>query len=132
MTPEALVLLVGLLVAHFLGDFSPLSTPGMQRAKAEGGPMGPILGHAAVHGALVAAAVLLLSRASVTLVVVIAALEVATHFAIDAWRALAGARFATLRDPARAPFWRALGMDQLAHQLVLVGLTALAIRGGGG
>jgi hypothetical protein len=43
----------------FLGDFTPLSTASMLRAKAAGAPLGPIGAHAAVHSGLVAIAVAL-------------------------------------------------------------------------
>ena len=61
MTAEAAWLLAFLLIGHFLGDFTPLSTPSMLRAKAVGTPLGPIGAHAAVHAGLVAVAVALVA-----------------------------------------------------------------------
>jgi hypothetical protein len=62
MTTTAILLLVVLFVAHYLGDYTPLATPRMQRAKAAGRPVGPIAAHALVHAALVALAVLAVAR----------------------------------------------------------------------
>jgi hypothetical protein len=124
MSAQATSLLAGLLFGHFLGDFTPLSTARMQAAKAAGGPLGPILAHAAVHGLLVALVVTTLIRPAPAAVAGLAAFELATHFLLDAGRAKLAARFAALADPARRPFWTLLGLDQLAHGLVLVTIVA--------
>ncbi|MFQ5889509.1 MAG: DUF3307 domain-containing protein [Gemmatimonadota bacterium] len=128
MTQDWAILLLGLLVAHFLGDFTPLATARMQEAKANAGPMSQVAAHAAVHGLLVGLVVALLSVSSWGLIAAAAGIEFATHFLIDAARARAGLYVATLRDPARPAFWRVLGADQLAHQLVLVFLAVLVLR----
>ena len=121
-------LMAALLFAHFLGDFTPLATDRMQEAKANGGPLTLIAAHAAVHGALVVIAIVALARPGWALVASVAGLELASHFAIDAFRARLGRRAPVLNDPREAVFWYALGLDQLAHGLVLVGLAALAAR----
>ena len=127
MNDEAVWLLVGLLLAHFLGDFTPLATPRMQAAKANGGPMLPIAGHAGVHTVLVTAAVAVFVMPAWTILAAVAAIEFGTHFALDAMRARLGQHVPALQDPTRNPFWYALGVDQLAHGLVLVGLAAFAL-----
>jgi hypothetical protein len=124
MTGQATWLLAGLLFGHFLGDFTPLSTARMQAAKAAGGPLGPILAHAAVHGLLAGAVVATLARPALATVAGLAAFELVTHFLLDAGRARLSARVATLADPSRRPFWTLLGLDQLAHGLVLVTIAA--------
>lgn len=123
MTGEAVRLLSVLLVTHFLGDFTPLATRRMLEAKANGGPLGPIALHAAVHGALAGAAVLLASTAGWAVLAGAALVVFGTHFGLDAARARLGDRFAAVRDPRRNLFWTALGLDQLAHGLVLVGIA---------
>ncbi len=127
MNNQAFWLLVGLLLAHFLGDFTPLATARMQEAKANGGPMLPIAGHAGVHTGLVTAAVTVFVMPAWTILAAVASIEFGTHFAIDAIRARLGRRVPALKDPTRNAFWYALGVDQLAHGLVLMGLAALAL-----
>lgn len=127
MSTTAATLLVALFIAHFLGDFTPLATPRMQRAKANGGPMGPIAAHAAVHAVLVGLAVLIVVRPSFQVVALAASVEFAAHFAIDAARARIGVRIPALRDPGSNPFWWALGLDQLLHGLVLIGIAVLVL-----
>ncbi len=127
MTPEAALLLLALLTGHFLGDFTPLVTERMTEAKAAGGPLGPILGHAAVHGALTGVAALAVVRPDPSTLALAAGIELVTHFVLDAVRARLGARFEGLRDPKRQLFWTGLGLDQLAHGAVLVGIAALLL-----
>jgi len=127
VSTTAVTLLAALFVAHYLGDFTPLSTPRMQRAKANGGPMGPIVAHAAVHGVLVGIAVLVVVRPSLSVVGLAAGVEFVTHFTIDAARARIGARVPVLNDPSSNPFWWALGVDQLLHALVLIGIAVLVL-----
>ena len=127
MSTTAATFLVALFIAHFLGDFTPLATARMQRAKANGGPMGPIAAHAMVHGVLVGLAVLIVLRPSLQIVALAASLEFLAHFAIDATRARIGLRVQALRDPSSNPFWWALGLDQLLHGLVLIGIAILVL-----
>lgn len=127
MTGEAVALVLALLTGHFLGDFTPLANREMQEAKATGGPLVPIAGHAAVHGALTAAAVLAVLGPRWQLLGIAAGLELVTHFVIDAGRARLAARVAALRDPGGQLFWTALGLDQLAHAAVLVGIAAFLL-----
>jgi hypothetical protein len=124
---DSAVLLVGLLFAHFLGDFTPLSTARMQAAKVAGTPLGPIAGHAAIHAVLVTIAVTALATATWELIAIAAAIEFATHFAIDATRGRLARLSPSLVDPARRAYWYALGLDQFAHGTVLVGLVAAVL-----
>jgi len=118
--------MVLLLVAHYIGDFTPLATAEMQEAKA--GRQSPLLivAHAAVHGLLVLAAVSLV-RPSWDIVATSAAFEFATHAGIDFAKMKFGVRFPVLRDTSRAPHWYFFGLDQLLHGLVLVTIAAYAL-----
>lgn len=123
MTAEATWLLAGLFAGHFAGDFTPLATARMHEAKARGGPAGPILQHAAVHGVLAGLMLSVFSSAPWRPVLAAAALVLVTHFALDLARARAGLWIRDLGDPGRQTFWVALGADQLAHGLVLIGVA---------
>jgi hypothetical protein len=127
MTTTAALLLVALLVAHDLGDFTPLATARIREAKANGGPMGPILAHAAVHAVLVGVAVLLVARPTGALLAAAVGLEFSSHFVIDAARARMGVWMPSLGDMRSNVFWWALGVDQLLHGLVLIGITVLVM-----
>lgn len=122
------VWLIGwLLVAHAAGDFSPLASRRIQLAKATGGPVGPIAMHAAIHAILTGVAVAVVGRPSPQLLLAAVALQFVSHFAIDAARARLGVRYRALTDPSSDVFWWALGVDQLLHGLVLVGIAALVL-----
>ncbi|NIW35215.1 MAG: DUF3307 domain-containing protein [Gemmatimonadetes bacterium] len=127
MTLQAVWLLAGLLAAHCVGDFSPLATARMLEAKANGGPMTSIAGHAAVHAALVGIVVALLAGPALSALAVAAGLVFVTHFGLDASRALLGRRYRVLNDTRERAFWYALGLDQLGHGLVLVGVAAFIL-----
>jgi len=127
MSPTAAWLLIALLIAHTLGDFTPLATARMQRAKATGGPLGPIVAHAATHAVLVGFALLIVIRPPVSVLALATGVQLVAHFAIDAARARLGLRVPVLTDPGSDPFWWALGADQLLHGVVLVGIAVLVL-----
>lgn len=127
MSGAAALLMAALLAAHQLGDFTPLATPRMHRAKAAGGPPGPIAAHAAVHGVLVGLAVLIVAGPSLPVLATAVGVEWATHFAIDLGRGRLGVRVPALADLHGSTFWWALGVDQLLHGLVLVGIAYLVL-----
>lgn len=118
-------LLAGLFVAHYLGDFTPLSTGRMLEAKAEGGPVSLIASHAGVQALLVGIVVAAATGFQAGLVGPAVAIEFLTHFAIDLARGRLGARFPKIRDSSNRAFWWALGLDQLAHAMVLLWIAAV-------
>jgi hypothetical protein len=89
--------------------------------------MGPIAAHAAVHAVLVGLAVLLVARPALPLLAAAMGLEFTSHFVIDATRARMGMRLPALADMRSNVFWWALGVDQLLHGLVLVGVAVLVL-----
>ena len=127
MTLTAALLLAALLVAHDLGDFTPLATARIQAAKATGRPLGYIGLHAAIHAVLVALALFLVIRPPPEIIALAAGFELVTHFAIDVSRARLGVRAPRLGDMRTNPFWWTLGVDQLLHGLVLVGIAFMAL-----
>jgi hypothetical protein len=120
VTGQAAWLLAALLLAHFVGDYTPLATARMQDAKSGGRPIAPIAGHALIHALLVAVAVLAIARPGLMVVGAAASIVFWTHLGIDVVRGRMGARRPELSDPTRQVFWTALGFDQLLHGLVLV------------
>ena len=114
------LLLISLLVSHYLADFC-LTTPKMIRAKADGRNPWPILLHAASHSGLMAIC-LLLWTIPWKAVLLAMAVEWGTHFLIDLTKARLSARFPRLADQQQKPYWMLYGLDQLFHQLVIVGI----------
>lgn len=127
MTTTAIQVLAALLLAHFLGDFTPLATPGMQKAKAVGRPVGPIAAHALVHGVLVGLVVWIVARPATAVLATAAAAEFGTHLAIDWTRGRVGALRAGFADPSTQAFWSLLGLDQMVHGLVLVWIASMVV-----
>jgi hypothetical protein len=127
MTNQAGLLLAFLFVAHFLGDFTPLASARMLDAKAKGTPLGPIALHALIHAVLVGIVVTAIARPAPLLILGAASIEFWTHLGLDWFKGRLGARNPAFADPVRRPFWTALGVDQLAHALVLVGIAALVL-----
>lgn len=127
MTGEATLLLGCLFLAHYIGDFTPLATRRMLEAKAAAKPLWPIAAHAGVHTGLMALAIVLVSRPEASILVLACAIQFVTHFGLDAGRAGVGRWQPSLNDPTRSKFWRLLGLDQLAHAIVLIGVAALVV-----
>ncbi len=127
MTGQAVVLLCGLLFAHYLGDYTPLATPRMQEAKAVGGPLLFIAAHAAVHALLVALVVALVVGMAWPTLGEATAIVFSTHLVLDFGRAKLGQRYPKLNDCQKSGFWYSLGVDQLGHGLILVGVAALVV-----
>lgn len=127
MTATGAWLLVALLVAHDLGDFTPLATERMREAKARGRPAWLIGMHAAIHGVLVGVALMIVIRPSVTVLALAVGFELVTHFVIDLSKARLGVRIPPLGDMHTNPFWWVMGVDQLLHGLVLVGIAFMVL-----
>jgi hypothetical protein len=117
-----LLLIFLLLCAHVIGDFSPLSTPWMLRAKNTGQPFLPILAHATVHGALMM--LVLIFFTDIKIVLVLVSFEILTHFLIDVWKGKMNIWFPKLKEPASYLHWTVFGIDQLLHQSVILLIVA--------
>ena len=125
MTPEllsALILIALLLVKHLFADFF-LQTGRMLINRGQYLHFGRVQ-HAAVHAGLSAICFILVG-APIKFVILICLAEGVLHFHID-W--LKG-RHAdhTGYTPTDAGYWRALGIDQLAHQLTYVAMVAAPV-----
>lgn len=127
MSSPAAVLLAFLLVGHFLGDFTPLASARMQEAKLSGTPIGPIALHALVHALLVGVGVAAIARPLPMVALGAVAIEFWTHLGLDWFRGKMSVRRPALGDPSQPVFWTVLGLDQLGHALVLVGIAFLVL-----
>jgi hypothetical protein len=127
MTSEAAILLCGLFLAHYCGDFTPLATRRMLDAKAAATPLWPIAAHAGVHTALMASVIVLVSSPDRVVLLLACAVQFVTHFALDAGRARLGRWYPALNNPSRPRFWHVLGLDQLAHAIVLILVATMVL-----
>ena len=112
------LLLIALLVCHYLADFC-LTSPSMIKAKADGCNPWPILLHAGIHAGLMVLC-LLVWGISWKLLLMLALVELITHFLIDTAKGQLTAYFPILADMKQKPYWMLYGFDQLLHLLVIV------------
>jgi len=117
--------LIVLLICHYLADFC-LTLPVMIRAKADGRQLWPIALHGMVHAVLMGICALLF-RVSVPTVLYLMTFEATTHFFIDLSKARLSVHYPRLADATRKPYWMLYGLDQLLHQLVIIGIWAFAV-----
>lgn len=112
-----LILLMLLQVKHMFADFF-LQTPKMLSGRSQYLHMGRIQ-HAFVH-AVGSSVALVVLGASSGFILLICVLEGLVHFHID-WLKGKHAE-AKGHGPAEGAYWRAFGVDQLAHQLTYVAM----------
>lgn len=111
-----------LAVKHTVGDYF-LQTPYQYLNKGIYGHPGGLL-HAGIHVALTTPIFLILP-ATLLIALLVLAGEFVIHYHVD-WlkeQAVKGLGW----GPDTAPFWRALGLDQLAHLLTYVGIVAILV-----
>ncbi len=116
-----------LFICHFLGDFSPLSTAWMLKAKQFGKPLHPILVHAAIHAGLML--IVLLFFTTPEKAITLATFQLAAHFIIDTWKGIMNVWFPLLLDNTRKAHWMVFGFDQLLHQITIVAMIYLLENG---
>ena len=112
-----------LTAKHTLADFF-LQSPYQYMNKGVYGHPGGLI-HAAIHAALTTLVYLALTPPTLLLALLIPAAEFIVHYHIDWAKERIGklGRWTT-EDPE---FWRALGVDQLAHNLTYVLIIAVLI-----
>ena len=112
-----------LTAKHTIADFF-LQTPYQYMNKGIYGHPGGLL-HAAIHSALTPLVYLALAPTSLLIAILIPAGEFIVHYHIDWVKEQAGKMGEwTTDDPG---FWRALGVDQFAHNLTYVAIIAVLI-----
>ena len=98
----------------------------MIRAKADGRNLLPIVLHSSVHAVLIGLC-LVAFGVEWKLLLLLALLELVSHFIIDTSKARLSARFPYLSDIRGKPYWMLFGCDQLLHQFVIVIIWFLSI-----
>ncbi|MFT6676963.1 MAG: hypothetical protein ACJAVM_003172 [Sulfitobacter sp.] len=112
-----LTLLILLEVKHLFADFF-MQTPRMLSGRARYAHLGRAQ-HAGVHALLSFLALMALGGAW-GFVVLLCVLELVVHYHIDWLKGLHSEK--TGYTPADPGYWRAFGVDQLAHQLTYVAM----------
>lgn len=118
--------LLTLFLCHYLADFC-FTFPSMIRAKVDGRNPWPILLHAAIHAGLVGVC-LVCWQVPWKLMLLMLLLELVSHFLIDVAKGRLSARFTSLADPQKKPYWMLYGFDQLLHLSVIVLIFYISLR----
>jgi hypothetical protein len=113
-----LLLVFLLMLCHLVGDFSPLSTHWMLKAKSIGKPLVPIFLHASVHGTLMMTVLVFFTDIPTAFALMV--FEIITHFLIDVWKGRMNVWFPALQDQKFYLHWTVFGIDQLLHQTVIL------------
>lgn len=119
------MIFVLLLLCHWLGDYTHLSTKDMLAAKRLGKPLVPIWIHACVHGLL--SFYVLLLAGSVASAAYGCMIIWFSHFLIDVLKGRMNGWFPTLQNPANVYHWWVFGIDQTLHVLVIFFIYNLSI-----
>lgn len=121
----SITILFGLLVCHFLADFTHLSMPFMLKAKQKGTPQLPIITHASTHGLLMLLFLLTIGINNMFLLYIILTIEIVSHWLIDMLKGKCNVWFPKLKDISYKGFWYMFGFDQLLHISILIILSYL-------
>ena len=116
-------LLLLLFFCHCLGDFTPLSTPWMIRAKETGKPLFPIFCHAFVHATLMGIVLLCwfyITPFQIEITSKLFLFQLGTHFIIDVWKGRMNVWFPALADITNKSHWMLFGIDQFFHAAVII------------
>ena len=107
-----------MLICHYLADFC-FTSPAMIKAKADGRNPWLILLHAGIHAGLIGLC-LLVWGVSWKLLLMLALIELVSHFLIDTFKGYLTARYSFFANMQKKPYWMLYGLDQLLHLLVIV------------
>lgn len=119
------LILIGLFLCHFLGDFTHLSTKWMLDAKKYGTPLLPILAHAGVHALLMGLFLFIINASNLLLLI---GFQLATHFAIDTLKGKMNKWFPSLLDQTNRWHWVMFGADQFLHALVIISMLYISLN----
>lgn len=121
-----ILLLLMLNVCHWAADYTHLSRPWMLAAKRLGTPIGPIAAHAFVHAVLMSLVCCLF--AGIDGVIIALTMQFPTHWGIDILKGRLNGWFHSLQSPTNVYHWYVFGLDQLAHQVVIIAIAFAVIQ----
>lgn len=121
---EAIILFIIFQFKHLIADYF-LQTEYMYRGKGKiQGWVEPLAWHSAVHAVftlLIVSAFALWIGKSGQILYLLAFLDFASHFVIDRWKATG------TKDISSDEFWHNLGIDQMLHHLVAIGIIFILL-----
>lgn len=114
-------------ICHFLGDYTHLSMPYMLKAKATGSPWLPIFHHSWIHAVLMCGATCIITPDK-NMWCFVTGIQLLSHFIIDTLKGKCNVWFPHLKDISKYPHWYVFGLDQFAHQLVIITLAYMVSK----
>ena len=119
------ILLISLFFAHFLGDFTKLSTDNMLKSKQTGEPLG-IAKHALTHALLTGLVVSMIKEPTFYLIGVAFTVQFVCHFVIDYLKYI----FTDFSNnhPTQRAYWFLFGLDQFAHAVAIILIFSLVTK----
>jgi hypothetical protein len=123
---NSFLLLVWFQIAHFICDYTGLSTRWMISAKKHGRPVFPIFCHALINGVGYALGALTLREWQFALFVLI--FETVSHTIFDTLKGRLTVWVPLTEDKTKFPYWIIMGLDQLCHQIVIALLLLISIK----
>lgn len=117
---ETQIILAAILfqIANFIGDYTPLSTAWMLKAKQYGKPIFPIIMHGLVHSILFIIVASLFVK--VDIVIYVGLLQLISHSIFDIMKGKITYWFPKFQNSKHSPYWILFGLDQLLHQIIIV------------
>jgi hypothetical protein len=128
---EMILLLIILNVCHWAADYTHLSTRWMLNAKRVGSPLFPIFCHALVHAMLMGIVLHFWLHGDILkfdIVDKLFLLQLSSHFSIDVLKGRLNVWFPHIANPVNKAHWYIFGLDQLAHQFIIISMVYLAVK----
>ena len=132
-----MILLLLLILGHYIGDYTPLSTPKMLKAKQFSKPLFPIFEHALVHGAIFCIIYFYYQAVIYTFnnigdlsydaylnysfnCIIPTLILLIIHFLIDVGKGKITYYIKQTQDISKPPFWMLHGLDQFLHIVTII------------
>lgn len=126
MTTNTLLILIGLNLCHFLGDYTHLSTQEMLKSKRTGKAFPYIIMHGFIHAFLMGLFLIYIIPHKIELWYGLFMFQFLSHTVIDVLKGKLNVWFPALANPANKYHWYVFGADQFLHQLVIIIMTYYA------
>ena len=105
-------------IAHYIGDYTHLSTNWMLNAKSKGTPLLPIFVHALTHAILFSLVIFAIH--GIDDVLLVFSIQLLSHFAIDVLKGKLNVWIPTVSKPMNRSHWYIFGLDQFLHQSIII------------